>query len=76
MDAGDGVQRHTVRARRVALRKFIRWADERGLDDPREITKPMLERYQRWLYYYRKIGRPWSGRAADGRVCSTSAWRR
>ena len=27
---------------------------ERGLDDPREITKPMLERYQRWLFYYRK----------------------
>jgi integrase/recombinase XerD len=43
-----------VRARRQALRKFIRWADERGLDDPREITKPMLERYQRWLFYYRK----------------------
>lgn len=44
----------TVRARRVALRKFIAWADERGVDDPREITKPMLERYQRWLFYYRK----------------------
>ncbi|MEK7413007.1 MAG: site-specific tyrosine recombinase XerC, partial [Planctomycetota bacterium] len=25
-----------------------------GLDDPREITKPMLERYQRFLFYYRK----------------------
>jgi integrase/recombinase XerD len=49
-----GYSADTVRARRVALRKFIRWADERGLDDPREITKPMLERYQRWLFYYRK----------------------
>jgi integrase/recombinase XerD len=49
-----GYSADTVRARRQALRKFIRWADERGLDDPREITKPMLERYQRWLFYYRK----------------------
>ena len=38
-----GYSADTVRARRVALRKFIGWADERGLDDPREITKPMLE---------------------------------
>ena len=49
-----GYSADTVRARRQALRKFIGWADERGLDDPREITKPMLERYQRWLFYYRK----------------------
>ena len=49
-----GYSADTVRARRQALRKFIRWADERGLDDPREITKPMLERYQRFLFYYRK----------------------
>lgn len=43
-----------MRARRQAIRKFIAWADERGLADPREITKPMLERYQRHLFYYRK----------------------
>lgn len=49
-----GYSAHTVRARRQALRKFIAWADERGLADPREITKPMLERYQRFLFYYRK----------------------
>ena len=49
-----GYSADTVRARRQALRKFIRWADERGLGDPREITRPMLERYQRFLYYYRK----------------------
>lgn len=43
-----------MRVRRVAIRKFIAWCDERGLDDPRAITKPMLERYQRYLFYYRK----------------------
>lgn len=49
-----GYSAYTVRSRRQALRRFITWADERGLDDPREITRPMLERYQRFLYYYRK----------------------
>lgn len=49
-----GYSADTVRARRQAIRRFIAWADERGLSDPREITKPMLERYQRYLFYYRK----------------------
>lgn len=49
-----GYSLDTVRARRVAIRRFIRWCDERGLNDPRAITKPMLDRYQRYLFYYRK----------------------
>jgi integrase/recombinase XerD len=44
----------TVRARRAAIRIFITWAAERGLSQPSEITKPVLERYQRHLFYYRK----------------------
>jgi integrase/recombinase XerD len=51
-----GYSADTVRARRQAIRKFIAWADERGLADPREITRPMLERYQKYLFYYRKPG--------------------
>jgi integrase/recombinase XerD len=49
-----GYSLDTIRARRIAIRRFIRWADERGLSDPREVTRPMLERYQRHLFYYRK----------------------
>jgi integrase/recombinase XerD len=44
----------TVRGRRIALRRFIVWCNDRGLSDPKEITKPILERYQRHLFYYRK----------------------
>src|SRR5690606_108667 len=44
----------TVRARRVAIRRFITWCDERGIDQPQTIAKPILERYQRYLFYYRK----------------------
>lgn len=49
-----GYSLDTVRARRQAIRKFISWADERGIDDPRQIIRPMVERYQRHLFYYRK----------------------
>ncbi|ODS24402.1 hypothetical protein AB835_03630 [Candidatus Endobugula sertula] len=44
----------TIKRRDSALRRFIEWCDDRGLDDPTAITKPILERYQRYLYHYRK----------------------
>jgi integrase/recombinase XerD len=56
-----GLSTLTTRHRQRALARFIRWADERGLHDPREITLPILERYQRHLYHYRKTnGEPLS----------------
>lgn len=56
-----GLSDLTTRHRQRALGRFIRWADERGLADPREITLPILERYQRHLYHYRKTnGEPLS----------------
>src|ERR1700677_3030479 len=55
----SGYSEDTVRARRVAIRRFITWCEERSLRDPKEVTKPILERYQRHLYYHRKAnGRP------------------
>jgi integrase/recombinase XerD len=44
----------TLRGRSHYLGVFVRWCHERGLYQPSEITKPILERYQRWLYHYRK----------------------
>ena len=44
----------TVEARRWALRTFLQWAQERDLCRPEQITKPILESYQRWLFNYRK----------------------
>lgn len=55
----SGYAEDTIRARRVALKRFIVWCEERALRDPKDITKPILERYQRHLFYYRKPdGRP------------------
>ena len=46
------------------LRTFIEWCDARGLERPGEVTKPILERYQRHLYYKRKAnGKPLSSRS-------------
>jgi len=57
--AVSGYAEDTIRARRTALRRFIAWCEERALRDPKDITKPILERYQRHLFYYRKAdGRP------------------
>ena len=36
------------------LRYFIEWADERSVTHPQQVTQAVLERYQRWLYHYRK----------------------
>ena len=49
-----GLSESTVKSRDRSLRRFIVWCDERSLDDPKAITKPIIERYQKHLYYYRK----------------------
>ena len=49
-----GYTKDTVNIRKTAVGYFIRWCDDRGLTQPQEITKPILERYRRHLYYYRK----------------------
>lgn len=49
-----GFSSDTLTRRDAALRRFIQWCDERHLHHPADITKPILERYQRHLFYYRK----------------------
>lgn len=44
----------TLKRRESALRRFIVWCDERDLQQPQDITKPILERYRRHLFYCRK----------------------
>jgi len=44
----------SVVGRAKSLSNILGWAEERGLARPTEVTKPILERYQRWLFHYRK----------------------
>jgi integrase/recombinase XerD len=59
----------TVTMRRTYLGYFHDWCRERGLEHPTEITRPILERYQRWLYHYRKTnGQPLGVRTQHTRL--------
>ncbi|MCP4088215.1 MAG: site-specific tyrosine recombinase XerC [Gammaproteobacteria bacterium] len=49
-----GLSDQTVISRKRALERFINWCDGRELDRPQDITKPILERYRRHLFHYRK----------------------
>jgi integrase/recombinase XerD len=49
-----GGSEYTAKRSRVAIRRFITWCDERGLASPADISKQVLERYQRHLFYHRK----------------------
>src|SRR3990172_599953 len=54
----------TLTNRAAYLRRFLAWCGDRGLTRPSEVTKPILERYQRYLYHYRRAdGRPVSFRS-------------
>jgi integrase/recombinase XerD len=65
----------TVTNRELYLGYFIRWAEDRGIDKPTEVTKQVLERYQRYLYHYRKRnGDPLSFRSQHSQLVPVRAW--
>ena len=65
----------TIEAQRHAIGRFIAWCDERGLSKPQDITRPILERYQRHVYHHRKAnGQPLTVSAQLGLVLPLQAW--
>ena len=57
----------TVENRDVYLRFFVEWCEARGIVRPRDVTKPIVERYQRHLFHLRKD----NGKLADLRIAFT-----
>ena len=54
----------TVANRTAYLRRFATWCADRGITQPREVTRPVLERFQRFLFHYRRpSGQPLSFRS-------------
>jgi len=54
-----GSSEWTLRNRIYTLRYFQRWCADRGLLRPREVTRPILERFQHYLFMQRREnGRP------------------
>jgi len=65
----------SVRVWEIYLRYFVAWCDERGLTRPEEITRPILERYQRYLFLRRKAnGAPLSASSQAGQVAPIRKW--
>ena len=65
----------TINNREFYLLWFLDWAGQRGLLRPTEITKPILERYQRYMFYYRKKdGDPLSIKCQYNRSVAIRTW--
>ena len=65
----------TVENREGYLGFFIAWCEARSLSRPHEVTKPILERYQRHLFHLRKDnGKPLSFRAQHSRLVPVRAY--
>ena len=65
----------TVETRERALRAFFTWAEMRSLTHPKDVTRPILQRYQRHLYFYRKKdGNPLSFRTQASRLTPIRAF--
>ena len=57
------------------LRAFAAWCADRGVTRSSEVTRPILERYQRWLFHYRKAdGRPLTFHTQQIRLVSIRAF--
>ena len=66
---------NTIRNRYSHIRFFLEWCAERALLEPTEITRPVLERYQRHLFHYRKRdGEPMTFRSQHVRLVALRCW--
>jgi integrase/recombinase XerD len=59
----------SVKNQRTALALLDEWLSERGVTRPNEVTKPMLDAYQRAVFYIRKAnGQPLSFGSQEARL--------
>jgi len=49
-----GFSELTIKTKNSALHSFSEWLVNRGLTQPREVTRPILEGYQRYLVHFRQ----------------------
>jgi len=67
----------TIDRYHVSLALFADWAVARGVEQPREVTRPIVERYQRSLFHLRRPdGRPLTFRSQTARLVALRAFYR
>lgn len=70
-----GYSPQTISTRQRSLGHLHVWLIERGVTRTAEVTKPMLDRYQRWLFHYRKAnGQPLTFLTQKGRLSPVRAF--
>jgi integrase/recombinase XerD len=66
---------YTIKNRRVHIGIFLAWAFERGITEPVEVTRTVLESYQRHVFNYRKKnGEPLSFTGQHDRLVPLRVW--
>ncbi len=65
----------TVQYKYASLGWFIDWVEERGIDRIEQITRPILQRYQRYLFYaMSRSGKPLSIASQRNRLSAVRTW--
>jgi integrase/recombinase XerD len=66
---------YTLKGRRVHINFFLDWAAEHGIAEPVEVTRTVLERYQKHVFHYRKKnGEPLSFTGQHDRIVPLRVW--
>ncbi len=70
-----GFSGSTIEKHELSLKRFLSWCLQREIQDPREITRAVLESYQRKLFYYRKAnGKPLSAVTQNNVMICIKSW--
>lgn len=65
----------TIRRRRESLKWFMQWCAERDIQAPEQVTRQLVERYQRHLYRHRKKdGNPLSFKTQQQRLLAIKSF--
>jgi len=65
----------TIEGRTDALKMFLAWASERDLKQASQITRPILEAYQRWLWrYIGRTGKPLGWTTQRAKLGTVKDW--
>jgi integrase/recombinase XerD len=66
---------YTIKDRSVHIGFFLDWCAERGITEPVEVTRTVLEAYQRYVFHYRKKdGEPLSFSGQEARIVPLRVW--
>lgn len=70
-----GQSPHSVNSSKAALRRFIRWCQERSATRPSHVDRAMVERYQQSLFHHRKTnGEPLTARSQQFLLIPVRLW--